>query len=683
MVINKYATYERMINMIYYIGLVFVILLILISLDDLVWDIYCLFIYKKREKTSKTISYRELQETIPGLLAVIVAAYREEDVLEAVIDNLIDTNHYPDSMYHVFLGVYPNDIGTLEIADKLSKKYKNVHKIVHVIDGPSSKADNINNVLKNILEFENKNNIRFKGIIIHDSEDVVHPYELLVENYLLNYHKAIQMPVFPLQRMPKFGNIFKNMISGTYADEFAENHYRMLVVRNFAGSFVPSAGTGFALSRDVLDIFPDHNIFPVGSLTEDYKLSLILKQKGIHLHYVLEDVVRVRGNGEAVREFIATRSIFPSTYRAAVKQKTRWIYGVTMQSFKLKDILKNNDLSIATKYGFYKDWKAKFSNLLLGPGYLIFLYFIASLFFNIPIMYVKYSLSWYLMIFLSIMMIERQILRASAVKNVYGYKSAFISAFFPPILPFRMVIGNIINFHATLRAWKINLFGFKTSKKDKSPKWDKTKHEFLEKEVLGNFKRKLGDVLLFENLITPDELKMAIEKSKASGKRLGETLIEEGIVSERDILMSLCNINKDIYFTLDSKIVSQKNIQYFGKDFLKENLLVPIMKTNTTQVFAISNPDDVDKLENILRSEKSIKEDIRFVYSTKESILNSLEGREDENVLEQVKTVEELIEKGYISLRDGIIALKYLNHRGDIEQILYDMGFIGVKEKTN
>ena len=164
---------------------------------------------------------------------------------------------------------------------------------------------------------------------------------------------------------------------------------------------------------------------------------------------------------------------------------------------------------------------------------------------------------------------------------------------------------------------------------------------------------------------------------------MGETLIEEGIVSERDILISLCNINKDIYFTLDSKIVSQKNIQYFGKDFLKENLLVPIMQTNTTQVFAIFNPDDVDKLENILRSEKSIEEDIKFVYSTKESILNSLEDEEDEKMLEQVKTVEELIEKGYISLRDGVIALKYLNYSRDIEQILYDMGFIKVKEKAS
>lgn len=199
------------------------------------------------------ITCKDLRDTTPGLLAVIVAAYNEEDVLADVIDNLIDTNHYPNAMYHVFLGVYPNDPGTLRVAADLARRHKNVHKVVHVLEGPSSKADNLNNVIKNVAAFEQKRGIRFKGIVIHDSEDVVHPYELLVENYLLNSHKAIQMPVFPLQRMPRLGNICKNMVSGTYADEFAENHYSMLVARNALGSFVPSAGTGFTLAREIID----------------------------------------------------------------------------------------------------------------------------------------------------------------------------------------------------------------------------------------------------------------------------------------------------------------------------------------------------------------------------------------------------------------------------------------------
>ena len=140
--------------MIYYIGLIFVLILILISIDDLIWDIYYLFsrLFKKIE--IPTISAADINNTVPKMLAVIVAAYNEESVLKAVIENLIISNQYPRSMYHIFLGVYPNDDGTMNVARKLEEKYENVHKVVHIIPGPSSKADNINNVIKNIFEFE-------------------------------------------------------------------------------------------------------------------------------------------------------------------------------------------------------------------------------------------------------------------------------------------------------------------------------------------------------------------------------------------------------------------------------------------------------------------------------------------------------------------------------------------------
>lgn len=52
--------------------------------------------------------------------------------------------------------------------------------------------------------------------------------------------------------MPKLSNIFKNMISGSYADEFAENHYRILVARTATRAFVPSGGTGFVIRRVLL-----------------------------------------------------------------------------------------------------------------------------------------------------------------------------------------------------------------------------------------------------------------------------------------------------------------------------------------------------------------------------------------------------------------------------------------------
>lgn len=60
--------------MTYYIGLIFVILLILFSLDDLIWDIYILFRSRRMKKATNIITYKELRDTVPGLLAIVIAA---------------------------------------------------------------------------------------------------------------------------------------------------------------------------------------------------------------------------------------------------------------------------------------------------------------------------------------------------------------------------------------------------------------------------------------------------------------------------------------------------------------------------------------------------------------------------------------------------------------------------------
>ena len=60
----------------------------------------------------------------------------------------------------------------------------------------------------------------------HDAEDVVHPNEFKMTNYLIDDYDALQFPVFPLQRMPRLRLFFKTLTSTTYADEFAEHHFR-------------------------------------------------------------------------------------------------------------------------------------------------------------------------------------------------------------------------------------------------------------------------------------------------------------------------------------------------------------------------------------------------------------------------------------------------------------------------
>ncbi len=669
--------------MVYYFGLAVVCLTILVSIDDLIWDLVYAFAKVFRLlKESKKITTKDMESVPPKMMALIIAAYHEEDVIEAVLRNLIRSTNYPYEMYHIFVGVYPNDPATSGIIEALSKEFKHVHPVVHYLNGPSSKADNINNVLDYTKKFEKEHKLEFKFYVIHDSEDIVHPFEFHLENYLLEKHYAVQIPVFPLLEKPTFKNMFQNMVTGTYADEFAENHYQTMRIRNTVNAFVPSAGTGFAIKREVIESF-DGDVFPVGSLTEDYKLSLEFKRRGYHLYYPLEKITRVNFQGNEVDEYIATRSMFPKTYSAAVRQKARWIHGITMQSFKLNDQIWNKEMNLQTRYSFYKDWKAKFGNLLVLPSYLVFTYFILYYFFDLPVMYPTYSLSWYLMVMLTIVMIHRQLSRFRAVKHIYGYRSAFISTFLPPIIPIRLVLGNVINFHATLRAWKNHLFtkekkeSKRRKKKPKKVTWSKTDHEFLTVKVLDRFRMKVGDRLLSMDLISPADLKECLEIAEAEGTTLRAVILRNKLIEE-DVLLEAISliIHKPYYPGSLGNYIKEENFLGFDVELLKKLHAAPLYEYDNTLVIMASVDFDLLTFKNAFKGYE-----LDFICTSNEQIQKYFDGEEESLVIQSViHNLKACIVSGYLSPSQALLALKYSNDGANIKDILNEMGLMACEE---
>lgn len=256
----------------------------------------------------------------PLPLAVFVPAWDEERVIGAMLSATLDRYDHPD--YRIFVGCYPNDPGTIAAASAVAATDARVRVVVGPRPGPTTKADCLNQLWAALRRDDEGAGRRTAAVVLHDAEDVVHPAELRLFDDHLRDAALVQLPVVPLIE-PR-----RRLVSGHYADEFAESHRRDLVVRSALGAALPLAGVGCAIRRDALERLDagGGTPFEPQSLTEDYELGLRVAALGLPARFV-------RWREQAGGAIIATRAYFPDKIDASVRQKTRWVTGIALSGW--------------------------------------------------------------------------------------------------------------------------------------------------------------------------------------------------------------------------------------------------------------------------------------------------------------------------------------------------------------
>ena len=260
----------------------------------------------------------DAQPPAPSLpLAVFVPAWDEHRVIGAMLTATLARYDHPD--YRVYVGCYPNDPATCAAVSAVAAGDARVRCIVGAAPGPTTKADCLNTLWRALLREDRAIGRRTAGVVLHDAEDVVHPAELRVMDDHLRDAALVQLPVVPLID-PR-----RRLVSGHYADEFAESHRRDLVVRAGLQAALPLAGVGCAIRRDALERLAGRTDAPFEalSLTEDYEFGLRIAALGLPARFVR---LRERAGGALV----ATRAYFPDTLYTAVRQKARWVTGIAL-----------------------------------------------------------------------------------------------------------------------------------------------------------------------------------------------------------------------------------------------------------------------------------------------------------------------------------------------------------------
>ena len=539
--------------------LALLLLYILVGLDDLLLD--WAYLIKRRTIRSWQLTPSELQRDHPAHLAVMVGAWQEAGVVTPMIESTLKMMHYPASQVEFFVGVYPNDLATCSEVQALAERLPNVHCVINEREGPTSKSQNLNGVYAAICAEEKRLGKRFDVIAVHDAEDVIHPYTFSLYSALLKKWKMVQLPVFALfPRVAGSGlsgqlrRALALLVSGSYADEFAEQHLHHLPAREALGLFVPSAGTCFAMRRETMALLNDDGqVLTEGALAEDYELALRLWRKGIKVHFHVQRLPRIGSNGKAARDYVAVREYFPTEIPAAIKQKGRWTYGITLQT---PQRLKGMKLGLRDRLTLWHDQKGKFTNLihLIGYPFTVVLLLLGAFGFT----YSSTPLLRELLYTVLGLTAWRMLMRGVAVQRIYGTRQAMIATLALPGLPLRWLIGNYINTLATLRAWRLFLFPANGQKRGTAV-WDKTERKaYVPDEVLDDARRRLGDQLLFSGEVTSQTLIRLIQQRRLRAKPLGHLALSSNLLSEAQLHQTLAAVQGLTFLDLSPEMIDPR-----------------------------------------------------------------------------------------------------------------------------
>jgi adsorption protein B len=548
-------------------------LAVLISgLDDRALNLICLWAWAQGKSQLKPST-----SSVEKHVAVFVPLWHEDQVIAGMVEHNVSAIDYEN--YHFFIGAYPNDDATLSTVRELEARFPNVHLAVCPHDGPTSKADCLNWVYQRMLLYEEHHEIRFEVAVTHDAEDLIHPEAFSQINAYADEFDMVQIPVLPLPTP------LRDWVHGMYCDEFAEWQLKDMPARQHMGSFVPSNGVGTGFTRKALERLAsaEHNlVFEPACLTEDYENGLRLHKLGCRQLFL--PIARGRQSS-----FVATREFFPRTARSAIRQRTRWIMGIALQSWERHGWRG----SFPQVYWFWRDRKgllgnplSLFTNVLFAYGLFTWLFAKSA---GLPWGLAMWTLHPALLLATLVIQIIQTSVRMGCVSRLYG-------PLFALGVPLRMVCANWINSVATTQAvWRY----YRSRTRHEPLVWLKTDHAYPSRNALVEHKRRLGEILVGDGYVSEGDLDQALDR-QPPGVRLGQYLMQLGKISEDELYEALSLQQSLPVGRLEPYDVSRKVARALPRHVVRDWRVLPY-RISSGSIFLASPEIPTDELNRALR----------------------------------------------------------------------------------
>lgn len=139
-------------------------------------------------------------------------------------------------------------------------------------------------------------------------------------------------------------------------------------------------------------------------------------------------------------------------------------------------------------------------------------------------------------------------------------------------------------------------------------------------------KRKLGEVLLHENLVTKEQIEEALGEQAQTGELLGEILVRKGYVSEKNIAETIATQYSFPYLEPDQYYISSEVVQLLPVEVVDKHSVLPLDRFGDLLTIVVAGPLHEDVLQEI---EEITGCQVQIFISTVTAVRKAIEALKD------------------------------------------------------
>lgn len=149
-------------------------------------------------------------------------------------------------------------------------------------------------------------------------------------------------------------------------------------------------------------------------------------------------------------------------------------------------------------------------------------------------------------------------------------------------------------------------------------------------------RRRIGEILVELDIVTDAQISAALETQRSSGKRLGEVLLDEGLVRPGDLVRALAAQFDLEFVDLNDQPIDVELAQLIPQQMATRHRALPVWRADDQIVVAMANPVDVLALDDI---HALVGRQVKPVMAEAAQILNAIErlGHSDSRVRETIQ----------------------------------------------